>query len=97
MPVPLSDRLEMLLTAEWLASGAPDDGAVAFTPVVAARELGLEDDRSGILEVMGALTELEESRRLRVEWARVPGAPARVELADALRRDVRRALEPPPN
>jgi hypothetical protein len=95
MPDTLSDRLEMLLIAEWLDAGAPDDGTVEFHVAYAAHELGLADDRAGILEIMGALSALEDHRRIEIRWAARPGAPATVHLADVLQRDARRALEPP--
>lgn len=96
MPAPLPDRLEMLLVADWLGAGTPDDGEVAFVVADAAAALGIRADRAGLLEVMSALTELEETHRVRIEWGRFPGAPARVLLDETVRRDARRALEPPP-
>ncbi len=95
MPDTLPDRLEMLLVAEWLEAGLPDDGTVSFHIAAAAEELGQNGDRAGILAVMGALSALEDARRIEIRWGSRPGAPASVQLADALQRDARRALEPP--
>jgi len=92
---PLADRLEMLLVAQWLEAGAPEDGNVTFQVMAAAEELGCADGRAGLLEIMSALGALEEARRVQVEWASAAGAPALVRLADALCRDARRAFEPP--
>ena len=93
---PLADRLEMLLVAQWLEAGAPDDGNITFQVLAAAQELGCAEGRAGVLEIMAALGALEEARRIRVEWSASAGAPALVRLADGLRRDARRAFEPPP-
>jgi hypothetical protein len=92
---PLVDRLEMLLVAQWLEAGAPEDGNVTFQVMAAAEELGCADGRAGLLEIMSALGALEEARRAQVEWASSAGAPALVRLADALCRDALRAFEPP--
>lgn len=86
----------MLLVAEWLGTGTPEDGGVAFVVADIATMLGIGEDRAGLLEVMTALTELEEAHRVRIEWGRRPGPPARVMLSETVRRDARRALEPPP-
>ena len=91
----LPDRLEMLLVAEWLDAGTPDDGTVRFEIQRAATELGVAGDRAGILELMAALSALEDARRIAISWGALPGAPALIRLADALQRDARRALEPP--
>ena len=93
---PLADRLEMLLVAQWLEAGAPEDGAITFQVLAAAEELGCPAGRSGLLEIMGALGTLEDVRRVSVEWGPSAGSPALVHLADALCRDARRAFEPPP-
>jgi hypothetical protein len=93
---PLPDRLEMLLVAEWLEAGTPSDGLVHLRVADAARELGCDDDRAGLLEIMGALGALEELRVIEIEWAGAPGSPAIIRLGPDLRRDARRALEPPP-
>jgi hypothetical protein len=93
---PLTDRLEMLLVAQWLEAGAPEDGQVTFQVVAAAEELGCDEGRAGALEIMAALGSLEDSRRIQVEWSANADASALVRLADALRRDARRAFEPPP-
>jgi hypothetical protein len=45
---------------------------------------------------MAALGALEDARRIQVEWSQAAGAPAVVRLADGVRRDARRAFEPPP-
>jgi len=86
----------MLLIAEWLDAGTPDDGLIHLRVADAARELGCDDDRSGMLEVMGALGTLEESRSIEIEWAGAAGSPAVIRLGADLCRDARRALEPPP-
>jgi hypothetical protein len=93
---PLADRLEMLLIAQWLEAGAPEDGNVTFQVVAAAEELGCDAGRAGVLELMAALGALEEGRRIQIEWSASAGAPAHIRLADALRRDAQRAFEPPP-
>jgi hypothetical protein len=93
---PLADRLEMLLVAQWLEAGAPEDGNVSFQVAAAAEELGCAGGRAGLLEIMSALGTLEDARRVQVEWAASAGAPARVRLAEHLCRDARRAFEPPP-
>lgn len=95
MPDALPDRLEMLLVAEWLEAGTPEEGTVRFHVGTAAEELGLSGDRAGILKVMAALSALEDARRIEIRWGTLPGAPASVRLADALQADARRALEPP--
>lgn len=95
MPNPLADRLEMLLVVEWLEAGAPPDGGVGFRVAAAAAELGCADGRAGLLEIMGALGELEEAGRLRVEWPPHTGAPALVQIAEDLRRDAQRVFLPP--
>ncbi len=91
----LPDRLEMLLVAEWLDAGTPDDGTVRFEIERAAAELGVGGHRAGILELMSALSALEDAHRIDIRWGARPGTPALVQLADALQRDARRALEPP--
>ena len=91
----LADRLEMLLLAQWLEAGAPEDGNVAFVITHAVQELGCTDGRAGVLEIMGALGWLEEAHRLQVEWSATAGAPATVQLAAALRRDAQRVFNPP--
>ena len=93
---PLADRLEMLLVAQWLEAGAPENGNITFQVVAAADELGCAGGRAGVLEIMSALGTLEDAHRLRVEWAPGAGAPALVRLADSLCRDARRVFEPPP-
>ena len=55
----------------WLEEGAADDGEVTVPSPPSRRSWGSHDDRPGLLEVMGALGELEE-RRLA---ARSTGAP----------------------
>jgi hypothetical protein len=93
---PLADRLEMLLVAQWLEAGAPEDGQITFQVVAAAEELGCDAGRTGVLELMAALGALEEDGRIQIEWSASAGAPALIQLADALRRDAQRAFEPPP-
>jgi hypothetical protein len=93
---PLSDRLEMLLVAEWLDAGMPDDGLIHLRVANAVRELGRDGDRAGMLEIMGALGILEEHGAIEIEWPGASGSPAIVRLGPDLRRDARRALEPPP-
>ncbi len=95
-PDPLADRLEMLLVLAWLDQGAPEDGAISFSVASAARELGLEADRTGLLAVMSALSSLEEAGLARpVNWPFGSGSPARVELLDSLRRDARNLFSGP--
>ena len=74
-------RLEMLLVMRWLEEGAADDGEVTVPLAPVATELGLDDDRSGLLQVMAALGELEERRLVRVDWGAVGRVEARVTLA----------------
>lgn len=83
-------RLEMLLVMRWLEEGAADDGEVTVPIAAVATELGLDDDRPGLLQVMAALGELEERRLVRVDWGAVGRVEARVTLAAELRHDARR-------
>jgi hypothetical protein len=87
---PLADRLEMLLVLAWLDQGSPADGAVSFSVASAASELGLDPGRTGLLAVMSALSSLEDAGLARpVQWPFGSGTPARVELAESVRRDAR--------
>ena len=86
----LGERLEMLLVLQWLDDGAPDDGAVALSVPTAAVDLGLENDRAGLLAVMGALGDLESRGVARTEWPGVAGRDAIVILSGPVRRDARR-------
>lgn len=79
----------MLLVLQWLDEGRPVDGCVVLSIATAAAELELDDDE-GLLEVMGALSALEEQRRVEVSWPRGPGADARVRLANGIREDALR-------
>jgi hypothetical protein len=93
---PLADRLEMLLVLAWLDQGSPPDGAVSFSVASAAHELGLGSDRTGLLAVMSALSSLEDAGLARpVKWPFGSGSPARVELAESIRRDARTLFEGP--
>lgn len=83
-------RLEMLLVMRWLDAGAADDGEVALSVAEAAAELGLEEDRRGLLEVMAGLGELESRGAVTVAWSSGARREARVALASDLRRDARR-------
>ena len=83
-------RLEMLLVMRWLEEGAAGDGEVTVPIAAVATELGLDDDRSGLLEVMTALGELEERRVVSVAWGSAGRVTARVTLAPEVRRDARR-------
>jgi hypothetical protein len=83
-------RLEMLLVMRWLEEGAAEDGEVSVPIAAVAGELGLEDDRSGLLEVMAALGELEDRRLVSVAWGSGGRVEARVTLAPELRHDARR-------
>ena len=65
-----------------------DDAVRRLTAV--ATELGLDDDRPGLLEVMAALGELEERRLVSVAWGAAGRVEARVTLAAELRHDARR-------
>jgi hypothetical protein len=86
----LSERLEMLLVLQWLDEGASEDGDIAFSAATAAAELDLDDGKDGLLELMAALTELEERGVVSVAWPRGPGRDAQVTLAEDLRRDAAR-------
>ena len=93
---PRADRLEMLLVLAWLDQDAPDNGAISFSVVSAARELGLEADRTGLLAVMSALSSLEDAGLARpVNWPFGSGSPARVELSESLRRDAHNLFSGP--
>ena len=85
----IAERLEMLLVLQWLDEDRPADGCVVLSIATAAAELDLDDDE-GLLEVMGALSALEEQRRIDVTWPRGPGAEARVQLASGIRDDAGR-------
>ena len=82
----IAERLEMLLVLQWLDEDRPDDGCVLLSIATAAAELEL-DEPEGLLEVMGALSALEEQRRVEVTWPRGPGADARIRLASGIRDD----------
>ncbi len=82
----IASRVEMLLVLQWLDEGRPHDGAVLFSIATAAAELDLSRDE-GLLEVMGALSLLQETGRVDVTWPRGPGAEGRVCLAEGIRRD----------
>jgi hypothetical protein len=84
----------MLLVAQWLAAGGPEDGNVTFVITRAVEELGCPDGRAGVLEVMGALGMLEERQLVQIEWSKTAGAPATLHIADALRRDAQRVFNP---
>jgi hypothetical protein len=88
----MGERLEMLLVMQWLDEGAQDDGRVALSVPTAAGELGLENDREGLLAVMGALGDLEDRKLVTVAWpgGAHAGGEASVALSDELRRDARR-------
>lgn len=86
----LSERLEMLLVLQWLDEGAPDDGQIAFSAATAASELEVEEGREGLLELMAALTELEERGVVAVAWPGGRGMDARLTLAEDLRTDAAR-------
>jgi hypothetical protein len=85
----IAERLEMLLVLQWLDEDRPRDGCVVLSIATAAAELELDEDE-GLLEVMGALSTLEEQRRIEVTWPRGPGAEARVQLASGIRDDAGR-------
>lgn len=86
----LSERLEMLIVLQWLDEGAAGDGQIAFSAATAASELGVEEGREGLLELMAALTELEERGVVVVAWPGGRGRDARLTLAEDLRRDAAR-------
>jgi hypothetical protein len=89
-------RLEMLLVMQWLDEGAGEGGDVALSVPTAVAELGLEPGRAGLLEVMGALGELEERRVVTVAWpSGTGGREAHVTLSAGLRRDARRLFGRP--
>jgi hypothetical protein len=83
----LTKRLEMLLVLRWLDEGRPDDGTVALSVTTAARELGLEPDRTGVLPLLAALGELEEQGLVRVALEGPVQRDPRVTLSAELRRD----------
>ncbi|MGE3139463.1 MAG: hypothetical protein AB7I08_03275 [Thermoleophilia bacterium] len=84
------ERLEMLLVARWLEEGADPSGELALSVAAAAAELGLEDDRQGLLAVMTGLGDLEERGLVEVSWPQGPGgSQALVVLAAGLRADAR--------
>ena len=81
----------MLLVMRWLDEGARDDGELSLSVAAAADELGLEDDRPGLLAVMAALGELEDRRVVSVSWPLgTGGSEAQVTLSSDLRSDARR-------
>ncbi len=90
----IAERLEMLLVLQWLDEDRPSHGCVSLSIATAAMELDLDGDE-GLLEVMGALSALEDQRRVEVTWPRGPGAEARVLLADGIRADALRLFGAP--
>ncbi|WP_217912792.1 hypothetical protein [Miltoncostaea marina] len=92
----LGERLEMLLVMRWLEEGADERGEVGVPVLDAARELGLDDDRAGVLAVMGALGSLEDRGAVRVTWPASPSGHALVVLTEDLRGDARRLFGGPP-
>ena len=74
----------------WLEEGAAAGGEVTVPIAAVAAELGLDEDRPGLLEVMAALGELEERRLVSVAWGAAGRVEARVTLAAELRHDARR-------
>jgi hypothetical protein len=80
----------MLLVMRWLEEGAADDGELTVPLAPVATELGLDDDRPGLLQVMAALGELEERRLVRVDWGAAGRVEARGTLASELRHDALR-------
>jgi len=88
--VELAERLEMLIVLQWLDEGAPEDGKVAFSASTAASELDLEEGREGLLELMEALSALEERGVVQVAWPGGVGREAHVTLAHAVREDAAR-------
>lgn len=89
-PRELSERLEMLIVLQWLDEGAPEDGLIAFSAATAASELELDDGREGLMELLRALTDLEERDLVHVSWPGGRGSDARLTLAEDLRRDAAR-------
>lgn len=77
----------MLLVLQWLDEGRAVDGDVLLSIPTAAAELDLSSEGEGLLAVMTALANLEESRRVAVSWPRGPAADARVVLAEDIRLD----------
>ncbi len=87
----IGERLEMLIVARWLEEGADERGELALPVGTTAIELGLDEDRDGLLAVMTALGDLEARRLVRVSWPQgAGGSQAMIVLADELRRDARR-------
>lgn len=80
----------MLIVLQWLDEGAPEDGRVAFSAATAAAELDLEEGREGLLELLTALTDLEERGAVSVSWPGGRGRDARLTLAEDLRKDAAR-------
>lgn len=89
MPDVLAERLEMLLVVRWIDQGREPEGGVRLSVTEAVDELGLEDPRRGVIAVMGALGDLEDLGRIRVEWPEGTGMPAAVTLSGDLRREAR--------
>lgn len=86
----LPKRLEMLLVLQWLDEGRPEDGTVALSVSTAAAELGLQNERSGILAIMAALGDLEDRKLVRVALEGPVTRNPRVTLAAELRQDAAR-------
>jgi hypothetical protein len=86
----LSERLEMLVVLQWLDEGAPENGQIRFSAATAAAELEIEGGREGLLELMAALTELEDRGVVSVSWPGGKGRDARLTLAEAVREDAAR-------
>jgi hypothetical protein len=80
----------MLLVMQWLDEGRPDDGAVRLSVLTAAADLDAGAGRQGALEVLSALSELEDGGRVTV--ALTPAGPRDpvITLSQAIRRDADR-------
>ena len=77
----------MLLVLRWLDEGAGEDGTLVVSVSQLAESLELGTERHGMLEVMAALSDLEERGVADVSW---PGGAARavtVTLAEGVRKD----------
>jgi hypothetical protein len=86
----LPSRLEMLLVLRWLQREDPPDDPLTVSVAEVAGELGVEDDRDGLMHVMSAMGRLEERGAIGVAWPRGGRGDVQITLAPEVRADARR-------
>jgi hypothetical protein len=80
----------MLLVLRWLQREDPPDDPLTVSVAEAAAELGVEDDRDGLMQVMSAMGRLEERGAISVAWPRGGRGGVQITLAPEVRADARR-------